>query len=186
MYRDLSQPFNVQKNIKLYTGTGNHALAAKIAENLGLEISGLELSKFANGEVYARFETQPSAPVPRASPPSFLTTPTPARTARLPRASPSRRVSSRTCSRPRVSTASLRSTCIRARFRASLTSPSPTSPPSISLVTTSSPRASIGTTPSSSRRTPAVPSMPRSSPTIWAAVSPSPTRVARATTWPRS
>ena len=56
MYRDLSQPFNVQKNIKLYTGTGNHALAAKIAENLGLEISGLELSKFANGEVYARFD----------------------------------------------------------------------------------------------------------------------------------
>ena len=55
MYKDLSKPLNVEKNIKLYTGTGNHALAKKIADNLGLEISGLELSKFANGEVYARF-----------------------------------------------------------------------------------------------------------------------------------
>ena len=56
MYRDLSKPLNVEKEIKLYTGTGNHALAAKIANKLGLEISGLELSKFANGEVYARFD----------------------------------------------------------------------------------------------------------------------------------
>lgn len=56
MYSDLSKPLNVEKNIKLYTGTGNHALARKIADNLGLEISGLELSKFANGEVYARFD----------------------------------------------------------------------------------------------------------------------------------
>ena len=56
MYTDLSKPLNVEKNIKLYTGTGNHALATKIANKLGLEISGLELSKFANGEVYARFD----------------------------------------------------------------------------------------------------------------------------------
>ena len=56
MYRDLSKPLNVEKEIKLYTGTGNHALAKRIADNLGLEISGLELSKFANGEVYARFD----------------------------------------------------------------------------------------------------------------------------------
>ena len=56
MYRDLSKPLNVEKEIKLYTGTGSHALAKKIATNLGLEISGLELSKFANGEIYARFD----------------------------------------------------------------------------------------------------------------------------------
>ena len=56
MYRDLSHPFNVAKNIKIYTGTGNHALAKRVADLLGLEISGLELSKFANGEVYARFD----------------------------------------------------------------------------------------------------------------------------------
>ena len=56
MYQDLSQPVTVQKQVKLYTGTGNHSLAKKIANKLGLEISGLELSKFANGEVYARFD----------------------------------------------------------------------------------------------------------------------------------
>lgn len=56
MYEDLSKPFNVKKNIKLYTGTGNHALARKVADRLGLELQGLKLSKFANGEVYARFD----------------------------------------------------------------------------------------------------------------------------------
>ena len=32
MYTDLSKPLNVEKNIKIYTGTGNHALAKKIAD----------------------------------------------------------------------------------------------------------------------------------------------------------
>ena len=56
MYRNLDKPFNVRKNIKLYAGSGNQPLAKKIADLLGLELSGLELSKFANGEVYARFD----------------------------------------------------------------------------------------------------------------------------------
>ncbi len=56
MYENLSSPLNVEKNIRLYTGTGNPELAQKIAEILHLELSGLKLEKFANGETYARFE----------------------------------------------------------------------------------------------------------------------------------
>lgn len=56
MYQDLSKPFNVEKNIKIYTGTGNPELAKKIADDLGLELQGLKLEKFANGEIYARFD----------------------------------------------------------------------------------------------------------------------------------
>ena len=56
MYENLSSPLDVEKNIRLYTGTGNPELAQKIAEILHLELSGLKLEKFANGETYARFE----------------------------------------------------------------------------------------------------------------------------------
>ena len=56
MYENLSSPLNVEKNIRLYTGTSNPELAQKIAEILHLELSGLKLEKFANGETYARFE----------------------------------------------------------------------------------------------------------------------------------
>ena len=56
MYENLSQPLNVEKNIRLYTGTGNPQLAQRIANVLHLELSGLKLEKFANGETYARFE----------------------------------------------------------------------------------------------------------------------------------
>lgn len=55
MYEDLCKPLNVEKNIRLYTGTGNPALAQRIANVLHLELSGLKLDKFANGELYARF-----------------------------------------------------------------------------------------------------------------------------------
>jgi ribose-phosphate pyrophosphokinase len=55
MYENLCKPFNVEKNIKIYSGTGNPALAKRIAETLHLELQGLKLKKFANGETYARF-----------------------------------------------------------------------------------------------------------------------------------
>ncbi len=56
MYESLSDPIVVHKEIKLYSGSGNPALATKIAEILHLPLSGLKLEKFANGEIYARFE----------------------------------------------------------------------------------------------------------------------------------
>ena len=54
--QDLSKPLNVEKEIKLYSGSGNRELAQKIADRLGLTLSGLKLEKFANGETYARFD----------------------------------------------------------------------------------------------------------------------------------
>ena len=56
MCKDLSKPVPMTKQIKLYAGSGNPELAQKIAEQLNLELSGLRLEKFANGEIYARFE----------------------------------------------------------------------------------------------------------------------------------
>ncbi|MBP3885157.1 MAG: ribose-phosphate diphosphokinase, partial [Olsenella sp.] len=56
MYENLCKPLNVDKNIRLYSGTGNPKLAQRIADILHLELSGLKLEKFANGETYARFE----------------------------------------------------------------------------------------------------------------------------------
>ena len=56
MYENLSQPMPLQKEIKLYTGTGNPALAEKVADILHLELQGLKIEKFANGEIYARFD----------------------------------------------------------------------------------------------------------------------------------
>ena len=55
MYENLSDPMPVNKEIKLYSGTGNPALAEKIADILHLELQGLNIEKFANGEIYARF-----------------------------------------------------------------------------------------------------------------------------------
>lgn len=56
MYENLSKPINYQKEIKLYSGTGNPKLAQDIADILHLELQGLKIEKFANGELYARFE----------------------------------------------------------------------------------------------------------------------------------
>lgn len=56
MFEYLSRPFNVKKEIKLYTGTGNPDLARRIASILHLDLGGLTLKKFANGETYARFD----------------------------------------------------------------------------------------------------------------------------------
>ena len=56
MYENLCEPLNVEKNIRLYAGSGNPELAQRIADILHLPLSGLMLEKFANGETYARFE----------------------------------------------------------------------------------------------------------------------------------
>ena len=55
MYENLNEIMPMQKEIKLYTGTGNPELAQKIADILHLELQGLTTEKFANGETYARF-----------------------------------------------------------------------------------------------------------------------------------
>ena len=55
MYENLSEPMPLKKEIKLYTGTGNPVLSQKIADILHLELQGLKIEKFANGEIYARF-----------------------------------------------------------------------------------------------------------------------------------
>ena len=56
MYENLREPTTYQKEIKLYSGTSNPALAQRIANILLLELQGLEIQKFANGEIYARFD----------------------------------------------------------------------------------------------------------------------------------
>ncbi|MCI6263203.1 ribose-phosphate pyrophosphokinase [Olsenella sp. YH-ols2221] len=56
MYENLCEPIQVEKNIRLYSGTSNPQLAEKIGDILHLPLSGLKIEKFANGEIYARFE----------------------------------------------------------------------------------------------------------------------------------
>ena len=56
MYENLCEPIQVEKNIRLSSGTSNPGLASKISEILHLPLSGLKIEKFANGEIYARFE----------------------------------------------------------------------------------------------------------------------------------
>ena len=50
MYENLSDPMPMDKEIKLYTGTGNPELSQRIADILHLELQGLTTEKFANGE----------------------------------------------------------------------------------------------------------------------------------------
>lgn len=56
MYEDLDQLVPIKKQLRIYTGTGNPALAADVAKILGVEVDGLILEHFANGEIYARFD----------------------------------------------------------------------------------------------------------------------------------
>lgn len=56
MYENLCEPMPLKKEIKLYTGTGNPELSQKISNILHLELQGLTIEKFANGEIYARFD----------------------------------------------------------------------------------------------------------------------------------
>ena len=53
---DPSKTCAMQKTLRLYSGTSNRPLAEKVADLLGVELSGLALEKFANGEIYARFD----------------------------------------------------------------------------------------------------------------------------------
>ena len=144
MYENLSDPMPVNKEIKLYTGTGNPALAEKIADILHLELQGLNIEKFANGEIYARFtesvrgddvyfiQTLAGSNVndllmetlivcdaaKRASCSKFIAV-IPHYGYALPPASPSPPVWWPTCWRPPAWTRSSPSTCTRARSRAS-------------------------------------------------------------------
>ncbi len=56
MYENLSEPISVYKEIKLFSGTGNPELAQKIADIMHLELQGLKIEKFANGETYCRYD----------------------------------------------------------------------------------------------------------------------------------
>ena len=42
--------------MKLFTGTANPALAQEIADVLGVSLGGVRISRFANGEIYVRFD----------------------------------------------------------------------------------------------------------------------------------
>ena len=56
MYEDLDQLVPIKKRLRIYSGTSNPGLAADIAKILGVEVDGLVLEQFANGEIYARFD----------------------------------------------------------------------------------------------------------------------------------
>ena len=47
---------SMYKNLKVFSGSSNRALAEKISGLLGVELSNLKLEQFANGEIYARFD----------------------------------------------------------------------------------------------------------------------------------
>ena len=56
MYEDLDKLVPMKKRLRIYTGSSNPQLAADIAKTLGVEVEGLVLEQFANGEIYARFD----------------------------------------------------------------------------------------------------------------------------------
>ena len=49
-------PLDYNKRLMLFSGRANPALAARIASKLGVELGGVTLRTFANGEVYCRYE----------------------------------------------------------------------------------------------------------------------------------
>ena len=49
-------PLDYNKRLMLFSGRANPALAARIASKLGVELGGVTLKTFANGEVYCRYE----------------------------------------------------------------------------------------------------------------------------------
>lgn len=149
---DPKKTVDMNKILRVYSGSSNRPLAEKIASLLGVELSGLTLKQFANGEIYARYdETVRGADVfliqsvaganvndmlmelliatdaaKRASARSITAVITHYGYARQDRkagrASPSPPAWSPTCLRPPASTASSPLTCTRVRFRASSTS----------------------------------------------------------------
>ena len=53
---DLDARFVIEKTLKLYTGSSNPELAQEIAQTLGVEVQGLLIETFANGEIYCRYD----------------------------------------------------------------------------------------------------------------------------------
>ena len=53
---DLNVPFSMHKKLKLYSGTSNPELAQELADTLGVELQGLLIETFANGEIYCRYD----------------------------------------------------------------------------------------------------------------------------------
>jgi ribose-phosphate pyrophosphokinase len=54
--RDTDLRLDYSKRLMLVSGRANPALAGRIASKLGVEVGGMTLKTFANGEVYCRFE----------------------------------------------------------------------------------------------------------------------------------
>ncbi|MFZ0379253.1 MAG: ribose-phosphate pyrophosphokinase [Solirubrobacteraceae bacterium] len=48
--------YDYSKRLMLFSGRANPGLAARIADKLGVELGGVTLKTFANGEVYCRYE----------------------------------------------------------------------------------------------------------------------------------
>ena len=46
----------VTKNLMLFSGRSNPLLSEKIAKTLGVELSGVKIKTFSNGEIYARYQ----------------------------------------------------------------------------------------------------------------------------------
>jgi ribose-phosphate pyrophosphokinase len=51
-----SLPIDYDKRLMLFAGRANPALAADIAEKLGVDLGPVDLKTFSNGEVYCRYE----------------------------------------------------------------------------------------------------------------------------------
>jgi ribose-phosphate pyrophosphokinase len=51
-----SLPLEYNKRLMVFSGRANPALAGKIAEKLGVDLGGVTLKTFSNGEVYCRYE----------------------------------------------------------------------------------------------------------------------------------
>src|SRR5215471_16253273 len=49
-------PLDYNKRLMLFSGRANPALAARIASKLGVDLGGVTLKTFSNGEVYCRYE----------------------------------------------------------------------------------------------------------------------------------
>jgi ribose-phosphate pyrophosphokinase len=48
--------FTTQKRLMLFAGRSNPKLGDRIAEHLGIKLGGVQLTTFANGEIYTRYE----------------------------------------------------------------------------------------------------------------------------------
>ena len=46
----------VQKSMALFSGSVNPELAEEIAKDLNVSLGNVKLEKFANGEIYARYQ----------------------------------------------------------------------------------------------------------------------------------